>query len=190
MSFLGEQRRRERHVSARAVADQSHPATVEVEFRIVLGHPFHGGVNLIDRLRIFRFGRRRVVDENRCDFRFDDQIAYQPPVRGVVAEHPSASVDEDEVGKPPSAAVRPHQMQCQRVTVGHDFALPLVDARQVDFYGCLHVGEYFARFGHRQRFHRTTAGIEHAEILPGTDTQMFVVQIILRLVFHIVNFFN
>ena len=56
MSFLGEQRRRERHVSARAVADQSHPATVEVEFRIVLGHPFHGGVNFIDRLRIFRFG--------------------------------------------------------------------------------------------------------------------------------------
>ena len=98
MSFLGEQRRRERHVSARAVADQSHPATVEVEFRIVLGHPFHGGVNLIDRLRIFRFGRWRVVDENRCDFRFDDQIAYRPPVRGVVAEHPSASVDEDEVG--------------------------------------------------------------------------------------------
>ena len=111
-------------------------------------------------------------------------------MRGVVAEHPSASVDEDEVGKPPSAAVRPHQMQCQCVTVGHDFALPLVDARQVDFYGRLHVGEYFARFGHRQRFHRTTAGIEHAEILPGTDTQMFVVQIILRLVFHIVNFFD
>ena len=89
--------------------------------------------------------------------------------------------------QPLTVVVRPHEMQRQFVAVGNNLSFFLVDTVEIDLGARLYIDEHFARFGDGQRLDGTAAGIEYFEIFPRADTQMFVMQIIHRFVFHTIE---
>ena len=186
--ILGQKSRRQRHIAANAVAGQSQPAAVHTYLTAVFGHPFHGNVNLLDGLRKPRFGRRRIVDENRRATRLRDQIAHQPAVGRIIAQHPAAAVDEDEHRQPfPAGSLRPHKIQAQGAPLALDGPFGLFDARQIYRNGRLQIGQHAARVGHGQRLDGGSAAVQHIQIGLGSLRQVFVVQVIGSFLYSIHN---
>lgn len=85
----------------------------------------YDGISLLDRDGIAALGRAVIIDEDQYSLDPDGELADQPVVRMLVAEHPAAAVDIDNrrqrarsTGGPHDADVgRPSGADCERAVL-------------------------------------------------------------------------
>ena len=125
-----------------------------------------------------RLGRRSIVDEYRRTTRLHDKVAHQPPVGGIVAQHPAPAVNEHKRRKIPAPRPRrSDEVQAERMPFAFDRPFGLLDARQIDMHGRLHISQDATGLPDRQRFDGSAA-VQHFQISFGSPRQVVVLQII------------
>jgi len=168
--LLGHQADHRRHVAADAVAGHRQAIAVDVDFLAVLGHPAGRGVGLVDRGRVVRFGRWRVVDIHRHGAGADHQVADQAGVGRVVAEHPAAAVEEHEHRQLTRHAGRSNDGQADILPVAVDGLFTDFGAGQIDLHRSLGAGQHRAGIRRAEMFEGLAAagrqGIEEGLGLP------------------------
>ncbi len=129
---------------------------IHADLRAVFGNPTRGGIGLMDRHRVVRLRRGRVIDVDRRCAGGIDQVADQAFVGREVAQHPAAAMEEHESRQHLASAMRrPHDHQVQRLAVGLDGLAAYIGRRQ----GCigLGVGQHLTRLRGAQLLDRRAA---------------------------------
>ena len=116
------------HVAADTVADDGEIFTVHLDFVTMFSYPLRRSVNFIDGLWITGIRRARVIDKDTGKAGKNDEVTHHTLVRRVIAQHPAAPVYEDENRKSAFDALRPHDVEFDRVAISSDRFLRLVDA--------------------------------------------------------------
>ena len=111
--------------------------------------PLRGGVALLDRDGVARFGRAVVLDEDDRGAGADGKLADEPVVRVGVAEHPAAAVHVEDRGQRARGIGRPDDADAHVAHLGGDGDPALVDRQLLDRLG-LDVVQYLARLVRRE----------------------------------------
>jgi hypothetical protein len=108
----------------------------------MLGHPTGSGVGLIDRSRVVRFRRRRVVDIHRDSARADHQVVDQTLVSRVIAQYPTATVEEHEHRQFTFDLGWAHDFQVDGLAIDADCAVTDFNTRQINLHRILRTREH------------------------------------------------
>ncbi|MNP31147.1 hypothetical protein D3C76_1242560 [compost metagenome] len=108
----------------------------------VFGHPAGCGVGLVDRGRVMRFRRRRVVDVHRDRAGTYHQVTNQALVSREIPQHPTATVEEHEHRQFTFDLGRAHHFEVDRLTVNLDCLVADFHAGQVNLHRRLGTGQH------------------------------------------------
>ncbi|CAI8827136.1 hypothetical protein EMIT0P100_10784 [Pseudomonas sp. IT-P100] len=140
--FLGHQRDDGCHVAADAVAGHGEALAIDADVLAMFSHPTGRGVGLVDRGRVVRFRRRRVIDIHRNGAGADHQVVDQTLVSRVIAQHPTATVEEHEHRQITFDLGRPYDFQVDGLTIDLDRTIADVHTRQINLHRVLRTGEH------------------------------------------------
>jgi len=123
-------------IAAHTVAHHGQWLVVQTQLLAVCIGVLRRGVVLVDRRRVMRFGRRRVVDEDRLLARVDHEVPNKAFMGREVAQNPAAAMEEHEARQCTLGTLRTHDGQLQRLAVPVDGLLGHLGRRQLGTLLC------------------------------------------------------
>jgi hypothetical protein len=134
-AVVGHERDRGGHAAADGVPGDRHALRVEPVGGPLAHDPAGGGVALLDRHGVLRFGRAVVLDEGDGRAGSGRQLADEPVVGAGVAEHPAAAVHVEDHGQRAFGALGPDDADAHVSHVGRNGDPAVVDRQLVDRRG-------------------------------------------------------